>query len=172
MTKHTRLILILAVVICGGFLLRVKLTPEPEAEKPVVAHEVDLKNLRIDGKKVVGLPPGEEEEQIRNLQVTNRVSPEWREKLESALRLQGGSEVKELLIDKVDSFIWAHGGIALNVESVIVRLKNLKDEQTSFRVLVDAQTGKILKNWDQPVIDPANPRDAFRIKVDPSYHTN
>ena len=136
-------------------------TPTPEA-----------KTFEIEGKKVVGLSPGKEAQEIKNLKVANSVSPEWQENLEEAFKAQGGQAIKDIAIQKVDSFIWAQDGVALNVESVIVTLKNQKNEETTFRVLVDAQTGKILKNWDRPVYDPLNPRQNFGIKVDSRYHND
>lgn len=126
--------------------------------------------LKIKGKRVVGLNPGHEKEQMEKLKVANSPSAEWEPALKETLRHQAGNNLKDISLNKVDSFVWAQDGVALFVESVIVTLKNKKNETTTFRVLVDAQNGKILKNWDQPVIDPLNPRDDFRIKIDPRYH--
>lgn len=134
--------------------------------------EVDAKSLKIEGKRVVGLRPGNEEEEIKKLKIANTPSPEWKPALEETLRAQGGDAIKEIKFETVDSFVWAQDGIALFVESVIVTLRSDKNPPTTFRVLVDAQNGKILKNWDQPVFDPANPRENFRIKIDPRYHSH
>lgn len=134
-------------------------------------QKLDIENLKIDGRKVIGLPPGKEKEIISKIHVSNRPSDKWDESLKETLQAQGGESVKDIQLKSVDSFIWNQDGIALYVESVIVNLKNSKGEETMFRVLVDAQSGKILKNWDQPVYDPVNPRDNFKIKIDPSYHS-
>lgn len=150
-------------------------TPPVTAKKektPEKAPEIDAESLQIEGKRVVGLRPGHEKEDIKKLKVANTPSPEWKPALEETLRAQGGNAIKEIKFDKVDSFVWAHDGVALFVESVIVTLKNDKNVPTTFRVLVDAQNGKILKNWDHPVFDPANPRESFRIKIDPRYHAD
>lgn len=149
--------------------------PVPVTKKdqtPMKAPEVNAESLQIEGKRVVGLKPGHEKEEITKLKVANTPSPEWKPVLEETLRAQGGDAVKDIKVDKVDSFVWANDGVALFVESVIVTLRNDKNVPTTFRVLVDAQNGKILKNWDQPVFDPANPRENFRIKIDPRYHSN
>lgn len=124
---------------------------------------------KYNGRRVLNLPPGREKEILENLKVTNIVSEEWQKKVEEALRLQGGDSLKDVSIQKVESLIWLYHGVALNVESVAVTLKNERKEQTRFRALIDSQNGKILQTWDQPVIDPANPRDKFNIKVDPRY---
>jgi hypothetical protein len=132
----------------------------------------DETKIEIKGKRVVGLSPGKEKEEFAKLEVTNVPSPEWKIELKSALMNQGGGLLKEITLKEVDSFVWVQEGVALFVESVIVTIKNEQDEKTRFKVLVDAQTGKILKNWDQPVIDPGNPRDSFKVKIDPRYNSD
>lgn len=132
-------------------------------------NKIDVSNLQIDGKKVIGLPPGREKEAIKHIKVANTPSPAWKPNLEKAILAQGGNSVKDLEIKKVDSFIWSQDGVSLFVESVIVKLKNEHNESTSFRVLVDAQTGKILQNWDQPIIDPISHDHDFKLRVDSSY---
>lgn len=171
------IILILVALVISYFLRKENSsTPSPSAQHPSVAHpspaKTDDKPIEIDGKKVIGLSPGKEAEEFKNLKVANTYSPEWKEHLEDSLRAQGGSALKDIAIQKAESFIWAQDGIALHVESAIVTLKNAKNEETTFRVLVDAQTGKVLRNWDRPVIDPMNPRENFGIKVDPRYHND
>lgn len=147
-----------------------KTSPKPIPSVQKTAPVIDFKERKIDGKKVVGLPPGKEEESLKHVQVANTVSEEWEENLEENLRAQGGSALKEITIRRVESLIWIQDGIALNVESAMVAIKDDRGAETKFRVLVDSQTGKILKNWDQPIIDPSNPRENFGIKVDPRYH--
>ncbi len=139
-------------------------------KKELKKYEIDVENLKIDGRKVIGLPPGKEKESLSKIQLSNRHSTEWDEELEKTIRSQGGDGVKDVQLKSVDSFIWTQDGQSLFVESVIVTLKKPNNEEISFRVLVDSQTGKILKNWDQPIFDPANPRDNFKIKIDPRYH--
>ena len=144
-------------------------TGTPHQTLPI--HQVDLEKLQIDGRKVMGLTPGKEKEQLEKLQVMNSPSPDWEEGLKKALEIQGGNSIKEISLKKIDSFVWVHEGAPLFVESVVVTLKGQDNELVNFRVLVDAQTGKILKNWDQPVVDPMDPRTNFKIKVDPRYHS-
>lgn len=136
-----------------------------------MGHQINFEKLQLDGKKVIGLTPGKEKEQLKSLQVLNIPSPEWQEGLKKALETQGGNTIKELTIQNIDSFVWIHEGAPLFVESVIVKIKGNENQLVNFRVLVDAQTGKILRSWDQPVIDPIDPRSNFKIKVDPRYHT-
>lgn len=176
MTKR-RFYFILFFVLFLGLVYYLK-NRSPKVSPPILkkdktikkAPSVDTEALKIEGKRVVGLRPGHEKEEIKNLKVANTPTAEWKPALEATLRAQGGDAIKEIKFDKVDSFVWAHDGVALFVESVVVTLKNDKNVPTTFRVLVDAQNGKILKNWDQPVFDPANPRESFRIKIDPRYH--
>ena len=144
---------------------------EPTSKtRPVSPSQIDIKERKIDGKPVIGLHPGKEEEELKDIQLANEPTDEWEEKLEETLRSQGGSALKEVIIRKTESLIWLQDGVALNVESATVNLKDDKGYETKFRVLVDSQTGKILKNWDQPVVDPINPRENFGLKLDPRYH--
>lgn len=172
MTKRNLLLLFSAVIIIGVvlFFARKKTaalnTQDTSTQSPVI----DSQTLTIDGKKVLGLPPGNPENQLQKLKIANRISREWEPNLEKSLRAQGGDRVKDIKIKKVDSFVWNQDGVALFVESVIVTVKNQKNEETSFKALVDAQNGKILKNWDQPIFDPLHPKDNFKVKIDPRYH--
>lgn len=133
-------------------------------------HQIDINNLQIDGRKVVGLLPGRERDQLRNMKVLNSPSQSWEESLKTNLQQQAGNTLKEIKLKKIDSFVWVHEGIPLFVESVIVTLKGDENQIVNFKVLVDSESGKILKNWDQPVFDPMDPRTNFKIKVDPRYH--
>lgn len=177
MNKRYPYIFLLMLVFLGAFFFLQKELSSGKRMKAGRQSQPSLNNqnpsplvLKIKGKRVVGLKPGNEKEQIANMKVANSPSNSWEAPLKETLRHQAGANLKEISLNKVDSFVWAQDGIALFVESVIVTLKNKKNETTSFRILVDAQNGKILKNWDQPVIDPINPRDEFRIKIDPRYH--
>lgn len=97
-------------------------------------------------------------------------SPVWKELLEENLRAQGGDEIENIKIDKVDSFVWSHEGVSLNVESVVITLRGRDNQSTKFRAIVDAQNGKILNSWDQPIVEYADPSKRRGIKIDPRYH--
>ena len=177
MTRSNLKITVVVLVICllSYFFLNQKIIPpESQVTEPnleVKKYKVDIENLKIDGRKVIGLPPGHEKEMISKIKVSNRPTDKWEKSVEEALRTQGGESIKEVIMKSVDSFVWTENGMALFVESVIVKIKNSKKEETTFRLMVDSQTGKILKNWDQPIYDPVNPRDNFKIKIDPRYHS-
>lgn len=175
MIKRTTYLLLfslalVATIFAVRFFFQTKPVVTSKKERP--AHTYNVSKGEINGHRVVGLPPGRPKEEIKNIKVSNTPSHEWKENLEKALKAQGGSSLKEVILNKVDSFVWSHEGVSLFVESVIVTLKNNKNSETTFKVLVDSETGKILKNWDQPVIDPANPRQSFRVKLDPRYHAD
>lgn len=164
MTKN-RFALIILVSLALGALYFMK--GQENSGLSEIKPKINLEKLEIDGKKVVGLSPGKEKEEIKQIKVTNTTSETWKENLEKTLELQGGSSINEIKIEKVDSFIWSNDGVALHVESAVVKLKGENNVQTSFRVLVDAQTGKILRNWDQPVFDPVSPQDDFKLTARP-----
>lgn len=182
MTKRKVILICALAGFCAGLSLWLLKKPvekpfEVKAPAPILPNEpvmitpkIDVKNLKIDGKKVLGLRPGKESQDIQNVHMANLPSTEWEEKLEENLRNQGGAELQDVELKKVESLVLVQDDMALNVESVIVTLKHTNNEKTIFRVLVDSQTGKVLKNWDQPVRDPANPRENFGVKLDPRYH--
>jgi hypothetical protein len=99
----------------------------------------------------------------------NRPSPDWKNRLELSLKAQGGENLKEIKIEREKSLIWIKDEQALMVESVLVSLTNQQDSHSSFRALVDSQTGKILESWDRTLFDPATSKEGFRFKLDPRY---
>ena len=100
----------------------------------------------------------------------NTPSPEWEKRLETSLKAQGGNSLKEIKIQKENSLVWMRDENPLLVESVVITLINQKDMESSFRALVDSQTGKVLESWDQTIFDPTKVREeTFRIKLDPRY---
>jgi hypothetical protein len=101
----------------------------------------------------------------------DEVTKAWKSKVEKSLFIQGGKELKAVDIKRVDSFIWEHEGISLNVESVVISVTNQKGEERKFRAMIDPLNGKILRTWDHPVVDSMNPRDnQTGFKLDPRYH--
>lgn len=177
MTKY-RFISIFVILIAAGviyFLTQGKQSPSvSQSEKTDIkeTHVIDEVNLKFDGKKVMGLTPGKEKDLIRNLRVSNRQSENWKPALEKALIAQGGSDVKDIKIEKLDSFIWTESGVSLHVETVKITLKNAQNSSVSFNAMVDSETGKILRNWNQPVIDNYDKRDNFKVRIDPRYHND
>ncbi len=124
-----------------------------------------------DGRKVLGLPPKQStKEALKRLRTINVVSPKWQEKLEENLKAQGGEGVKDIKVQKVESLIINQNGNAINTESVVISLKNEKGEISTFRAMIDSGSGKILETWDRPISDPMNPREEFKLKVDPRYN--
>lgn len=95
--------------------------------------------------------------------------PVWESNLRQNILAQAGSQTPEISITKIKSFVIQRDGVSLNVDSVLVKLKVDKKEKTSFKALVDSETGKILQTWDQPVYDPIEHKDNFSIKIDPRY---
>lgn len=177
MTKRNKFILAFILAIILGASLGIWLRRQSKSELKTAtketpspsAHVINTETLKIDGKRVLGLTPGKEVEEMKKLNVANNPSESWSPALLKTLQKQGGKSIKDIQVRPVDSFVLAQDNLALFVESVVVTITNEQNAQTTFRVLVDSQTGKILRNWDQPVIDPANPRQNFRLKIDPRY---
>ncbi len=165
--------LILIIIIALGTYLLLRQDSVTPTDGPLSAKQFPLpktESTEEDPSDIITTnPPLEKKENTRPV---NAVSPDWQTKLENTLRTQGGDSVKDIEIKKVDSRVWTQDGVSLNVESVIVTIKNHLNQTTTFRLLVDAQNGKILNNWDQPIIEYADPTRQPRIKVDPRYHND
>lgn len=99
----------------------------------------------------------------------NTPDPQWQSHLHKALKAQAGKSLKEIKIVKEKSFVYKKDQIPLHVESVLITLTNQQNATSSFRALVDSQTGKVLETWDRPIFDPADVRQGFRFKLDPRY---
>lgn len=99
----------------------------------------------------------------------NTPSLDWEKRLETSLKVQGGSELKEIKIKKEKSLVWMRDENPLMVESVVVTLTNQQDVASSFRALVDSQTGKVLESWDRTVFEPAPGAEESRFKLDSRY---
>ncbi len=100
----------------------------------------------------------------------NVPSKNWEQKLKQSLRAQAGDSQLSIEIKKEKSIIWTKDENPLKVESVVVKLTNRQNVQSSFRALVDPQTGKVLESWDQTIFDPANVKENFSFKLDSRYN--
>lgn len=172
-------LLVIVTCVCILYFLRQKKPLPSIAEKPtsttIVKEEpqvIDVERLEINGKRVVGLPAGQEKSEIMKIHVSNRPSDDWKPGLEKALVAQGGNNIKDIKIEKLDSYIWTESGVSLHVDTVKITLKDQKDSSVSFNAMIDSQTGKILKNWNQPVIDNFNHQKKFKVRIDPRYYNN
>jgi hypothetical protein len=99
----------------------------------------------------------------------NTPAPDWEEKFQASLKEQAPS-LKGIQVTREDSLVWLRDGNAILVESVKVVLQNQKGEESSFRALVDSQTGKVLESWDRSISDSLNPKSEFKLKLDPRYN--
>jgi hypothetical protein len=172
MTKRNLAITMAFCLIFFGFVVFLKNKKQQIASSKITPTSTTpiQKPLILNGRRVLGMHPSTTAGQLKTLKTANTISTKWEPILEQNIRAQGGDAVKSIKIKKVDSFIWNQDGLALNVESVMVSIKNQRGEETSFKALVDSQNGKILQNWDRPVFDPIHPKDNFKVRIDPRYH--
>ncbi len=98
--------------------------------------------------------------------------PVWKEKLETTLKAQGGNFITKIEIETLESFDWKVGKVDVRVDSIKVKLENVKGQRSSFRAIVDAKSGKILQTWDAPVVDNFTAKSTADIKIDPRYHND
>lgn len=99
----------------------------------------------------------------------NVPSTQWQQRLEETFKEQAGESLKKVVIKRERSFIWNKDNTPLHVEMVVVKLTSNQDVESSFRAVVDSQTGKILETFDRTIFDPAEVRAEAQIKLDPRY---
>ncbi|HLW56651.1 MAG TPA: hypothetical protein VKY27_04655 [Bacteriovoracaceae bacterium] len=96
----------------------------------------------------------------------------WEENVRSHLLRQAFDDDFEVKITKENSFTWEELGNSILVDSIKVSLRNPAGETSTFRAIVDHNTGKVLRTWDRPIFDPVNPRERRGIPLNPLYHPN
>lgn len=168
MTKKHLKVLFIVLFLVGGYLLYTphrpiinKQTKTPPSKIPQIYHpHVPLHDTEV----AAAVTPNPKERRPVNFRSQN-----WQKNLESTLSVLGGKELKEIQIKRIETIVWKQDNMLFNAESVMVSLTNQQGHETSFRAIVDAQNGKILQTWDQPVIDHVNPRENFGIRLDPRY---
>lgn len=174
MNKRYYLSLFTFAALLGAGYYFVNPTQFAEPESVSYVPKVKAKSHQVPDPSVhedrPATPPSDEVEGTPNTEMTESSAPEWKELLEENLRAQGGDEVEEIKIDKIDSFKWKHDGISLNVDSVVITIRGKQNQQTKFRAIVDPRNGKILNSWDRPIVEYADPSKRRGIKVDPRYH--
>lgn len=166
---NLRVIIGLIFFLIVFFFYKVQNRPEKIMNQTVKETMMKV-SKKSDEKKMLPLTNKSEKAKNQKPFLVSGPSPVWEEDLKETLLVQAGGLIKNIKIKSVDSFIWKQDGVAMQVESVIISFLNEDNQETKFRALVDPQNGKILRNWDQPIVDPGNPRDSFKIKIDPRYH--
>jgi hypothetical protein len=136
--------------------------------------KISLIEQKIEGKKDSVKTPDEATPMKKAILGTeafvNVPSKNWEQKLKQSLIDQAGDSQLSIEIKKEKSLIWTRDENPFKVESVIVKLTNHQNVESSFRALVDPQTGKVLESWDQTIFDPANVKDNFSFKLDSRYN--
>lgn len=137
---------------------------QPSAVIPL--HEVVAK---YEGRTVVDRARQPLQRLPASVSYVNTPSPDWEQKLQTNLSQQAGNGLKDIKIRKERSLVWIRDEHGLLVESVVISMVNHQDVESSFRALIDSQTGKVLETWDRTIFDPINGQGEFRFKLDPRY---
>jgi hypothetical protein len=160
--------IICACFVIASYYLFIKKQSRPPEQLSNETLQSPIEKVIPEDRKI-SYPASVKPDQVKINPPVNVVSKNWKKDLEKSLQLQGGQQVKKISIELVESLIWVQDNTSLNAESVRITLSNQAGEKTSFRAIVDSQTGKILQSFDQPIIDPVNPRAIPGIKVDARY---
>lgn len=169
MTKKQVTLLICCLVVFVGLFLwwqkpvahQLRSANKPASAKPSVTE--------IHGREIINQNKVKIDRLPASVSFINQPSADWEKKLTQSLKAQAGSSLKELEIKKERSLVWTRDENALLVESVVVSMTNTQDVSSSFRALVDSQTGKVLETWDRTIFDPMDKSAEFRFKLDPRY---
>ncbi len=160
-----RIILILGIVVTSIMLWqrRAPVAPEdivvprsqPQAQAPVETPEAPIQRgdetlspapLKKGTRPFYGaLPPGVQN--IRQLKMANKPSPEWRKKLVTHIKRIGGANLKSYSVTPEESYVVPDGDAGRYVERVTVKITGKKGEYTSFFAEVDSETGYVIKSW-------------------------
>lgn len=147
---------------------------ERPAREMSVTHKIPKEHIKVvedkDISEAIEENQGSTEASVDDI----IVGPEehWEEHVKVQLKRQAFDDSVEVDITKENSIFWEELGTPIEANTIKVQLRNPAGETTSFRALIDSNTGKILRTWDRPVIDPINPRERRGIKVSPRYHAN
>lgn len=95
----------------------------------------------------------------------------WEENVKVQIKRQAMDDNIEVNVTKESTLFWEEMGTSIEANTIKVQLRTPAGETTSFRALIDSNTGKVLRTWDRPVLDPINPREQSGIKINARYHT-
>lgn len=122
--------------------------PAASSEKPKNYVEQKIVKASSDTRKVLGVI--DEDFNIKDLNFSNEISPDWKDTLaENLIRLH--AEDTKVLIKKNKSYLKVQHTTGTYVEEVLITYIKNNKQLSSFKALVDSGTGKILETWDQTI---------------------
>lgn len=103
---------------------------------------------------------------VEKLPMLNTINPHWKENLGMELVRFHSSDTK-VLIKKEESLIRIQNGKGLFTERVVVSYLNGDNPISSFKALIDSDSGKIIETWDntiqEKITSPEERREFLRI---------
>ncbi len=119
---------------------------QPEPATKIGDEVIQAAPLKKGTRPFYGsLPPGVQN--IRQLKMANKPSPEWRKKLVTHIKRIGGPNLKSYSVTPEESYVVPDGDAGRYVERVTVKITGKKGEYTSFFAEVDSETGYVIKSW-------------------------
>lgn len=117
-------------------------------------------------RTLVGEISSELMSKLEKLPMLNTVNPEWQEHLGHELVRFHPQDTK-VLIKKEESLIKVQNSKGLFTERVIISYLKGDHPVSSFRALIDSESGKVLETWDRTIhehiINPQQRREILRI---------
>lgn len=144
---------------------------EKAEHKKTVVHKISDEQIKeIDEKEEKQILKRKALSKETSSIIEDDEDPNWQENVKTNILRQTSDPHVDIQLTKEKSFVWEELGTPIEVSSVKVSLRNIAGETSTFRALIDQNTGKVLRTWDRPVFDPINPREVPGIKLSPLYH--
>ena len=169
MTNKKKIFAVSTIALFLGAGAYFSLNKKNHSEKRTLSAAQLPTKPKIDSASAPEVAPSQVTRTPASVTYVNSPSLEWKEHLITSLKNQAGDNLKDIQVKKEKSLIWTRDSNPLSAESVLVTLKGNQGEETTFRAIVDSQTGKILESWDRPVSDPADVKAGFHLKLDERY---
>lgn len=152
------------------FIAVALLLKEDSVKEATITHKISDEHIKaIEDKGVSEVI--EETSDSAEATALPALDEPWEENVKVQLKRQAMDDSVEVNIIKESTLFWEEMGTSIEANTIKVQLRTPAGETTSFRALIDSNTGKVLRTWDRPVLDPINPRERSGIKINSRYHT-
>ena len=119
------------------------LPTQKTSKKPESKKEITRKNI--------GLPHDKKLEEM-DLNFKNEFNEDWKKLLGEKL-LDNQQDGTRIIIKRIDSLLEIKQKDATFYEVAIIKFVDPQGKQSSFRALVDSQTGRVYRRWDKTVFE-------------------
>lgn len=152
------------------FIAVALLLKEDSVKEATITHKISAEHIKAIEDKGISEVIEETSDSAQTTDLPVKDEP-WEENVKVQLKRQAMDDNVEVNIIKESALFWEEMGTSIEANTIKVQLRTPAGETTSFRALIDSNTGKVLRTWDRPVLDPINPRERSGIRINSRYHT-